>query len=64
MTAIPPEVNLQSYDFDLPEAQIARITIANFMNQALDNPAGIALPSEIPQGWVTMNTFPSQGALT
>ncbi len=48
----------------LPEAQIARITIANFMNQALDNPAGIALPSEIPQGWVTMNTFPSQGALT
>ena len=24
MTAIPPEFNLQSYDFDLPEAQVAQ----------------------------------------
>ena len=24
MTAIPPEFNLQSYDFDLPEEQVAQ----------------------------------------
>jgi len=43
----------------LPEAKVGRATIAKFINQALDNPAGIELPEEIPQGWVTMNTFPS-----
>ena len=43
----------------LPEAGVARDTIARFINQALDDPAGIHLPRGIPQGWVTMNTFPS-----
>ena len=43
----------------LPEAKVARATIAKFINQALDDPDDIRLPKEISQGWVTMNTFPS-----
>ncbi len=44
----------------LPESDQALETITGFINQALDNPADIRLPAEIPQGLVTVSTFPTR----
>jgi hypothetical protein len=41
----------------LPESRIALGTIAGFINSALDDPASIRLPDEIPQGTVVINGF-------
>lgn len=41
----------------LPESRMALETISGFINSALDDPAGISLPDEIPQGTVVINGF-------
>lgn len=43
----------------LPESAVALNIITGFINQALEDPGKIRLPSEIPQGIVPVTTFPT-----